>query len=141
AWSYKSEPRRYQLTWPQNGRAARAFGSLREMEQESTPLPKTQVFFPEKIKLEEEWLGRLPPGTLPQADLLPAGKGHVLAFYTRSADEKMNHHILVMDRHGETLHKDLLAEGILHPAMDTFFVVGEQLCYIKRKSEILAYFL
>lgn len=56
---------------------------------------------------------------------------------TQSAD----HQIYVLDREGTIVHRDFLAKGILHRALDTFFVMEDRLYYIKSKAEILAYFL
>src|SRR5690606_26147995 len=50
----------------------------------------------------------------------------------------LDHYLLVFDGGGNRIHQDLLAGGILQPAMDTFFVMNDRLYYIKSKAEILA---
>ncbi|QEC54306.1 DUF4905 domain-containing protein [Anseongella ginsenosidimutans] len=150
AWNYKSEPRRYQLVDPQTGTTVRSFASREESEQLSSPISAAAVYLPSKVTLDEEWLRHLPPDALPAADLLQFNQRWLLAFYTADEGEetasltenkKMDHHLYVINNERQVIHKDLLGEGILQPAMDTFFVMGNQLYYIKSKSEILAYFL
>lgn len=148
AWNYKSEPRRYQLINPANGSHLRSFSSPEDLEQNTSALSFQSIHLPRKITLEKNRLEQLPSGTLPAADLLEYKTYRLLAFYverredtTASKEEKMDHYLLVTSEQKEVIHKDLLDEGILQRAMDTFFVIGNQICYIKRKSEILAYFL
>lgn len=141
AWNYKSEPRRYELINPENGQFVRLFNSVEEMEKETTDLPQPSLQFPEMVNLETEWLRHLPGSTLPGGDVLLKGSLRIISFYTRAGEKKLDHHLYVVDHEKRLVHKDLLDRDILQPALDTFFVIGNQLCYIKRKSEILAYFL
>lgn len=141
AWNYKSEPRRYQLVSPGDGNTIRTFGSAGEMEKHSPPLPSAPLHFPRRVSLDADWLAHLPEKALPDADLLEYKGTWILAFYMPAGQQKMDHYLYVIDRNRQLVHQDLLAGGILQPAMDTFFVMNDQLIYIRSKSEFLAYFL
>lgn len=81
-----------------------------------------------------------PAGSLPEADLLYHNGLCIFTLYTRQGTA-VDQRLYVLDREHRVVHEDILAENILQPALETFFVTGEQLYYIKRKSEILSYFL
>lgn len=145
AWNYKSEPRRYQLIAPGDGSTIRMFNSPAEPEVENAPLPAPPVHFPARVTIDKDWLAHLPARALAEADLLEWKGRWILAFYTKKesvpGQQKMDHHLYVIDRNRRLIHQDLLAGDIRQAAMDTFFLMNDQLFYIRSKSEILAYFL
>lgn len=147
AWNYKAEPRRYQLIDPRSGRSIRYFRSRTEAMGD-TNLPGTpEMHYPSRVTLDTPLRELLPENVLSEADLLEWKGYRILSCYVLRNDKEeeknrpLDHYLLVFDGGGNRIHQDLLAGGILQPAMDTFFVMNDRLYYIKSKAEILAYLL